>query len=538
MNTLRLPFLLLLCSVALLLQPVSAQGWVADEQSKLSPADIAFGDTCGYAMAVSGDTIAVGSLGDDDDGSVSGSVNVYVRSGATWSHQAKLTASDAGAFDAFGYSVALSGDTLVVGASGDGDAASGAGSAYVFVRSGTTWSEQAKLMAPFSQPNQRMGECVAVSGDTLAVGAPYRDSPFGWTDAGAVLVYVRSGTVWTLQQELLPMLPQFASLLGISVALEGDRLVTGAPGTDDLGAASGSAFVFERSGSTWTLQPRLLASDGAAGDALGNAVSISGDTVVVGAFMDSDAGVGSGSASVFTHDGVDWSQQAKLTSPSSDASDNFGTSVAVSGDLVLVGAQYEEAVGPSSGSVHLYERHQAIWYDRAAFQAAETVQGDHFGTAVALDGDTAAVGAQSVGTVAPFAGSGYAFLLEDTTWVDLGQALAGSLGEPSNAGWGALAAGEPMSLTLAGALPDDTAFLVVGAAALNLPFKAGVLVPDPNPPGFFIALPTDGTGGLVVNETWPAGIPSGFTVFIQWWQSDAGAIKGFAASNGVSGTTP
>ena len=189
-----------------------------------------------------GDTAVVGAEGDDDNGAYSGSAYVFVRSGSVWTEEAKLTASDGAAVDYFGVSVSVSGDTAVVGAwSGDGIVAD-SGSAYVFVRSGTTWSEQAELTASDGAADDWFGFAVSVSGDTAVVGADY---------------------------------------------------------DDDNGMNSGSAYVFVRSGTTWTEQAKLTASDGAATDVFGRSVSVSGDAAVLGARLDDDNGTDSGSAYVF-----------------------------------------------------------------------------------------------------------------------------------------------------------------------------------------------------------------------------------------------
>ena len=188
---------------------------------KLTASDAAAGDWFGRYVAVSGATVVVGAPNDDDNGSNSGSAYVFVRSGISWSQQAKLTASDAAAFDFFGVSVAISGDTAVVGANFDDGKGVDSGSAYVFVRSGTTWTEQAKLTA---------------------------------SDAAA--------------------LDQF----GIEVSISGDTAVVGAFSDDDSGSRSGSAYVFVHSGATWTEQAKLTASDAAIDDRFGRSVSVSGDT--------------------------------------------------------------------------------------------------------------------------------------------------------------------------------------------------------------------------------------------------------------------
>ena len=206
----------------------------------------------------------------------------------TWSEQQKLTASDAAPNDDFGTSVALSGDTAVVGAPFDDDAGSASGSAYVFVRSGTRWSQQQKLTASDAAPNDDFGLAVAVSGDTAVVGA-IGDDDAGRV-SGAAYVFVRSGTRWSQQQKLTASDAASNDLFGISVAVSGDTAVVGARGDDDAGGVnSGAAYVFVRSGTRWSEQQKLTASDAAAGIRFGNSVAVSGDTAVVGAFEDDSA---------------------------------------------------------------------------------------------------------------------------------------------------------------------------------------------------------------------------------------------------------
>ena len=270
----------------LAIYPVTIDPTLAQE-AKLTASDAAAGDLFGFSVAISGETAVVGALSDDTAaGTDAGSAYVFVRSGISWSQQAKLTASDAAAGDDFGESVAISGNTIVVGADLDDDAGNFSGSAYVFVRSGTSWSQQAKLTAGDAAAGDQFGFYVGISGETVVVGCLGDDS--GGTEAGAAYVFVRSGTSWSQQQKLTASDAAAGDLFGFSVTIGGDTVVVGAP-LDDTGAGSdaGSAYVFVRSGTSWSQQAKLTASDAAAGDQFGrNAVGISSDTVVVGAPFD------------------------------------------------------------------------------------------------------------------------------------------------------------------------------------------------------------------------------------------------------------
>ena len=237
--------------------------------------------------------------------------------------QVKLTAIDARAGDTFGNSVAVDGDTIVAGAPED---SSSRGSAYVFVRNGATWARQAKLTASDGAAGDLFGAAVAVSGDTIVVGAHGDDGvgPLPYIGEGSAYVFVRNGTTWTEQAKLTPSDGGSGVLFGNRVTVDGDTIVAGAQGDDDAGMASGAAYVFVRNGATWTEQAKLTAADGAGADFFGVSVAVSGDTVVAGARGDSDVGTASGSAYVFVRNGATWTQQAKLTASDAAANDLFG----------------------------------------------------------------------------------------------------------------------------------------------------------------------------------------------------------------------
>ena len=302
-------------------------------------------------------------------------------SGSTITQQQKLAASDGTVEDYFGVFGALDGDTAVVGAYlGDYK-----GSVYVFVRSGTTWTQQQKLIANDGASSDWFGGSVALDGDTLVVGA-YRDDDKGY-DSGSVYVFVRSGTTWSQQQKLVANDGAAKNEFGDSVALDGDTLVVGAYGDDDNGDDSGSVYVFVRSGTTWSQQQKLVANDGVADHRFGNFVALDGDTLVVGAY-DSENASTSGSVYVFVRSGTTWSQQQKFV-----GSQWFGAVVTLDGDTLVVGDSTDDDNGSTSGSVYIYVRSGTTWSQQQKLVASDGVAGDTFGVFVALDGDTAVVGA-------------------------------------------------------------------------------------------------------------------------------------------------
>jgi FG-GAP repeat protein len=280
-----------------------------------------------------------------------------VRSGGVWSQQQKLEASDAAAIDNFGSSVAISGETVVVGAFGDdGAAGAGQGSAYVFVRSGGVWSQQQKLEASDAGAFDQFGSSVAISGETVVVGA-FGDNGAAGFDQGSAYVFARSGEVWSQQQKLEASDAAVGELFGFSVAISGTTVVVGALfGDGAAGFDQGSAYVFTRSGEVWSQQQKLFASDAAADDLFGFSVAISGETVVVSSLADTGAAsFAQGSAYVFARSGGVWSQQQKLEASDAGEGDQFGSSVAISGETVVVGAQADDgAAGTNQGSAYVF----------------------------------------------------------------------------------------------------------------------------------------------------------------------------------------
>jgi len=356
------------------------------QQAKLTADDAAAGEQFGGAVAISGDSIVVGAFRDDDAGTESGSAYVFTRSGITWTQQAKLTASDAAGDNQFGISVAVSGNSVVVGANEDDDDGPNSGSAYVFTRSGIVWSEEAKLTASDADVNDQFGTSVAILGDSVVVGANFDDG-IG-TRSGSAYVFTRSGTAWSEQAKLTANDAAAFDNFGISVSISGNSVVVGANSD-----SSGSAYVFTRSGTSWSEQAKLTASDGLPGDSFGISVSISGDSVVVGAFRDDDVGTSSGSAYVFTRSGIAWSEQAKLTANDEATNDRFGISVGISGDSVVVGAHFDDDDGVNSGSAYVFTRSGITWSEQAKLTANDAASGDQFGVSVSISGDSVVVGA-------------------------------------------------------------------------------------------------------------------------------------------------
>jgi hypothetical protein len=353
----------------------------AFQQAELTASDPAGNDVFGVSVAVAGSTAVVGARGHGPNGSA----YVFVRSGSTWHQQDELTAPSGSLGGHFGTSVALSGSTAVVGAPGT---ASGTGAAYVFTRSGSTWPLQAILIASDNAANDVFGSSVAVAGSTAVVGAPEHGPN------GSAYVFVRSGSTWRQQDELTAPSGSLGGVFGTSVALSGSTAVVGAPGT---ASGTGAAYVFTRSGSTWPGQAILT---GAAGGNFGSSVALSGSTAVVGA---PGTASGTGAAYVFTRSGSTWPQRAELAAAGGTSGDNFGSSVALSGSTAVVGAPGTSSV---TGAAYVFVRSGSTWSQQAGLTAADAAHA--FGNSVAISGSTAVVGAPGTNT---FTGTAYVFAL-------------------------------------------------------------------------------------------------------------------------------
>ncbi len=386
----------------------SGSTWVQEAYLKAPNSEL--DDRFGVSVGISGDTIVVGAIFEDSNQititngpnasinntlSNSGAAYVFQRSGSSWTQQAYLKPTNTGVDDQFGISVAISGDTIAVGAFledsnqtsiTNGSSASldnsalNAGAVYVFQRTGTAWVEQAYLKASNAETEDRFGISVAISGDTIVAGANLEDSNQTTITNGGVASSNNSASI------------------------------------------SGAAYVFQRTGSTWAEQAYLKAPNGEANDQFGEDVAIDGDRIVVGAFSESSnqiiitngttaSGDNSanlaGAAYVFQRTGSTWTHQAYLKAPNTGADDRFGTAVAIQGNTILVSSIFEDnnqttvtnGTMPSddnalsnSGVVYVFQRTESSWEFRAYFKASNADAGDQFGNSLSFSGDTAVVG--------------------------------------------------------------------------------------------------------------------------------------------------
>ena len=292
-------------------------------------------DEFGTAVALSGDTMLVGAPQGFAHSGLQGSVFVYEYDGASWNQTARLAPFDASVEHMFfGVSVAIDGDRALVGAYGGNGYA---GSAYVFERSGSVWTETAWLTASDAEVPDSFGWSVALEGDRALVGAHTEGSGSSY---GAVYAFEHA-TTWNEVAKLTPSDPTPGKFFGSSVALSDMLAVIGAIGDDSIGQATGAAYVFEWSGSTWVETKKILAPDQTENDVFGSSVALNDSRVLVGASAD-----GAGSVYASRRQGSDWVHEAKLLASDGTISDNLGFSVAMQGDLVLAGAPNLSQNGP------------------------------------------------------------------------------------------------------------------------------------------------------------------------------------------------
>ena len=268
---------------------------------------------------------------------------------ANWTELQKILASDGTANDIFGYSVSISGDYAVIGACDNDSVYTFGGSAYMFHRIGTTWTEQVKLIPSDGAPYDAFGSSVYISGDYAVIGA-YGNDDNGFR-SGSAYIFHRIGTIWSEQIKLTASDGEVNDRFGSSVSIAGDYSVIGAYGDDDNGSSSGSTYIFHRIGTNWSEQIKLTASDGEANDRFGSSVSIAGDYAIIGASGDDSW---SGSAYIFNRDGNIWYEQTKITASDGAVDENFGFSVSISGDYSVIGAFRDDDNGYWSGSAYIY----------------------------------------------------------------------------------------------------------------------------------------------------------------------------------------
>lgn len=351
----------------------------------------------GASVSLSGDYCIVGAPWDDGNEDDSGSAYIFAPNEVDpnhWDQQAKLTALDGSEGDRFGHSVSICGDYCIVGAYFD-DVESG--SAYIFRRDGPYWLQETKLTASDGAEGDCFGRSVSIDGDYCLVGAFLGDGNVPY--AGSAYVFKRKQLpvgIWEEQAKLTASDGESEDGFGISVSINGDYCLVGAHEADACDVDSGAAYVFKRSDTSWSQQAKLIASGGDDDNNFGLSVSISGDYCIVGSNYADGNETESGAAYIFEKPVSGWmdtAETAKLAPEDGATNDDFGRSVCIKGDYCIVGVQFDDDNGDSSGSAYIYRRMAGTWNNVAKLTASDGVEGDSFGMSVSIDGDYSIVGA-------------------------------------------------------------------------------------------------------------------------------------------------
>jgi hypothetical protein len=413
------------------------------EQQKLKESDPTPNGHFGWSVCVSGDTTIVGKPDDDDGGNNAGAIYAFTRTNGVWSQGQKLTSPDAAPGDGFGFSVSISAETVFVGARTDDSMVGDSGSAFVFTRSGGVWSIKQKLVAPNPAAGEYFGHSVSVSGDMASVGA-YRDGS-GGQESGSAYVFSRFNGHWSLQQKLTASDPAAFDWFGYSVAASGAVAAIGAYGDDSNGANSGSAYVFAQTDDVWSQMQEVAASKPepvAASDRFGWAVSVSGDTAVIGAAEDDPKGNASGSAWVFARENDEWLPEQKLIAPDGEATGYFGVAVGISEDTAIVGARYDDDLGSNAGSAYVFTRQNGTWSRQQKLTASDGTGYDLFGGSVAISGNAVIVGAAGHNGKGPNTGAAYIFTRVGGVWTEQQKLTASDAAEDDFFGYSVSISGD------------------------------------------------------------------------------------------------
>jgi|GEM_PF-1221731 len=450
------------------------------EVKKLVASDAEEADWFGWSVAVAGDVAVVGAYGEDTGGTVAGAAYVFERNaGGTnaWGQVRKLVASDAAGTDYFGRSVAVAGDVIVVGAYGEDTGGGEAGAAYVFERNlpGTNlWGEVKKLMASDAEASDYFGFSVAVAGDTIVVGASQEDAAA--TNAGAAYIFERNawGTnAWGEVSKLTASDAEEADNFGKAVAIAGDVAVISSAFEDSRGNNAGAAYVFERNAggtNAWGQVKKLTASDAEAGDGFSQSVAVSADVVMIGAYSEDSAGDMAGAAYLFARNagGTNaWNEVRKVTAPDAEAYDVFGHSVALAGDVAVVGAYMEDTAATNTGAAYIIPVHNETsdFREVKKLMASDAQAGDQFGWwEIDVSGDIAVVGARLEDSAAMDAGAAYLFDRNTggtNAWGQVKKIMASDAEASDQFGYSVAAAGD---VILIGAWVEDAGGADAGAA--------------------------------------------------------------------------
>lgn len=394
------------------------------EEAMLSASDKAAEDYFGSVIAIddTGIRVIVGSYGADPSGiNYGGKAYIFTRTGSTWSQEAILTANTVVAAEYFGFAVAITGagDRVIIGARGATATAPYSGAVYVFIRSGTTWTQESRFGGANGSANDQFGYSVAVdsNGDRIAIGAPSAN-PGSIQDAGAVYIFRRNVSTWIQEAYLSPSEINSGIAFGqstIDITSDGTRMIAGAPYLTAGGiSGNGRAYVFVRSGTTWSQEQIIANSDAPATyDNYGSNVAISGDgtRLVIGCLGKEYGGyTDAGACYVYSRSGSSWSFERKILSSTINSYSNFGGAIAINnnGSRIAIGETTIQP-GTKKGAVHTYVRSGTAWSFETKITASQAFTGIGGSIDIASDGFRIASG-NSSSEVAGVVNAGAAYI--------------------------------------------------------------------------------------------------------------------------------
>ncbi|MCW8093082.1 FG-GAP repeat protein [Alteromonas sp. ASW11-130] len=330
---------------------LGSEGW--EQQAKLVAEPAFANDTLGGNVALKNRMAMLGVIRRDDKGDDAGAVFTYELEANSWSQKQILTALDAKPGDAFGQSIALAQKFLVIGAPHSDSPGKDAGSAYVYTRDKNTWQFQDKLTAKDGAAGDLFGISVAIDGNTILVGADLNDEKA--ENAGAVYVYVFDGKQWKPQAKLMAEDGANTDIFGVRVALFGDTALISARRDDiqEVGVDAGSAYIFERINDKWKQTQKLIAPDGEADDRFGRGVALNNETAVISAMHHDANGADTGALYVFKKQQGQWLFTSKVVASDGTTEDRFGWNVALSGKTAIIASPFRDDNGNASGAAYI-----------------------------------------------------------------------------------------------------------------------------------------------------------------------------------------
>jgi hypothetical protein len=371
-------------------------GWgnkEGNENQRFQASDTELNDNFGCSVSRSGDYVVIGASSYDINGLES--AYIFKKSGNIWNEEAILEASDREPNDNFGVSVSISGDYAIIGANWEGNQNQGA--AYIFKRTGTTWTQEAKLTASDGANGDTFGGSVSLLGDYAIIGA--RNDMVGTNFLqGSAYIFKRTGTTWIQEAKLNASDGAASDFFGCFVSMSGNYAIVGAEGNSSSGNHfQGAAYIFKRTGTTWVQEAKLTASDGAAEDLFGSSVSLSGDYAIIGSHHDDiETNEDQGSAYIFKRTGTIWLQEAKLTASDGSVNDEFGYAVSISGEYAVIGAIDDDIETiTDQGSAYVFKRNGTVWTQLIKLLASDGNTSDNFGLSVFIEGDNIFIGSGS-----------------------------------------------------------------------------------------------------------------------------------------------